>query len=394
MNVSQALEYERQPFIPMFIYGDHGAMESERQKGEEALKALETEYFTAEDDPGFDFATVRDLADRNRDLCDQIGEARLRNVTPATLSRGLSDADTCAAIGKMQKRTAASVMREIRGDRDALGVAYARKPIQGTVLGIDIETTGRAPERGYIINVGWEIMELTSDAVPHDAEAHYCGLPDIYRGEDVPLSNIHHITWDDIDGKTPFRENKELQKQLLKLMKKYPYMAHNAAFEDSWFKIHLDGYAEARRAGKIIVIDSRQICRSLDADVRSLPRESAPAALENWARRRGTLAADANEQHLASTTPTHAPYRAGRVQPQEPICQVDCQAEAPFASNTCRAIAPVQKRHAEAPLSSDAMRADIQVDIGPFLHVAKVPTLHRRPYPRSSMPLAATRTIR
>lgn len=265
MNVSQALEYERQPFIPMFIYGDHGAMESERQKGEEALKVLETEYFTAEDDPGFDFATVRDLADRNRDLCDQIGEARLRNVTPATLS---------------------------------LGVAYARKPIQGTVLGIDIETTGRAPERGYIINVGWEIMELTSDAVPHDAEAHYCGLPDIYRGEDVPLSNIHHITWDDIDGKKPFRENKELQKQLLKLMKKYPYMAHNAAFEDSWFKIHLDGYAEARRAGKIIVIDSRQICRSLDADVRSLPRESAPAALENWARRRGTLAADANEQHL------------------------------------------------------------------------------------------------
>ena len=251
MNVSQALEYERQPFIPMFIYGDHGAMESERQKGEEALKVLETEYFTAEGDPGFDFATVRDLADRNRDLCDQIGEARLRNVTPATLSRGLSDADTCAAIGKMQKRTAASVMREIRGDRDALGVAYARKPIQGTVLGIDIETTGRAPERGYIINVGWEIMELTSDAVPHDAEAHYCGLPDIYRGEDVPLSNIHHITWDDIDGKKPFRENKELQKQLLKLMKKYPYMAHNAAFEDSWFKIHLNGYAEARRAARL-----------------------------------------------------------------------------------------------------------------------------------------------
>ena len=195
MNVSQALEYERQPFIPMFIYGDHGAMESERQKGEEALKVLETEYFTAEGDPSFDFATVRDLADRNRDLCDQIGEARLRNVTPATLSRGLSDADTCAAIGKMQKRTAASVMREIRGDRDALGVAYARKPIQGTVLGIDIETTGRAPERGYIINVGWEIMELTSDAVPHDAEAHYCGLPDIYRRRGCAVVEYppHHL---------------------------------------------------------------------------------------------------------------------------------------------------------------------------------------------------------
>lgn len=320
MNVSQALEYERQPFIPMFIYGDHGAMESERQKGEEALKVLETEYFTAEGDPSFDFATVRDLADRNRDLCDQIGEARLHNVTPATLSRGLSDADTCAAIGKMQKRTAASVMREIRGDRDALGVAYARKPIQGTVLGIDIETTGRAPERGYIINVGWEIMELTSDAVPHDAEAHYCGLPDIYRGEDVPLSNIHHITWDDIDGKTPFRENKELQKQLLKLMKKYPYMAHNAAFEDSWFKIHLDGYAEARRAGQDhrhrFAPDLPQLGRRRAlAPPRVRARRARELGAPPWhPRRRRQRAAPGPRRHRP-----HAPHRPSRVQPQEPV---------------------------------------------------------------------------
>ena len=280
MNVSQALEYERQPFIPMFIYGDHGAMESERQKGEEALKVLETEYFTAEGDPSFDFATVRDLADRNRDLCDQIGEARLRNVTPATLSRGLSDADTCAAIG-------------------------------------------------------------TSDAVPHDAEAHYCGLPDIYRGEDVPLSNIHHITWDDIDGKKPFRENKELQKQLLKLMKKYPYMAHNAAFEDSWFKIHLDGYAEARRAGKIIVIDSRQICRSLDADVRSLPRGARELGAPPWnPRRRRQRAASGPGRHRP-----HAPHRPSRVQPQEPIREItDPSAGAPARHSAIRLGTPTRSK--------------------------------------------------
>ncbi len=297
MNLQQALEYQRQPFIPMFIYGDYDAMESERQKGEEALKLLEAEYF-ANPEASFGFDVITDLADRNRELCDQIGEARLRNVTPATLSRGLTDADLCAAIGKMQGRAASAVAREVRGDRNAYSVAYVRKPIKGCVLGIDIETTGRAPERGYIINVGWELMELTSTAVPTDAEAHYCGLPDIYRGADVPLTEIHHITWDDIDGKTPFREDKKLQKQLLKLMKKYPYMAHNAAFEDSWFKIHLEGYAEARRAGKIVVIDSRDICRKLDGEVNTLPRESAPASLENWARRRGTLAPDANEQHL------------------------------------------------------------------------------------------------
>ena len=175
---------------------------------------------------------------------------------------------------------------------------WVRKPIKGCVLGIDIETTGRAPERGYIINVGWEVMEMTSDAVPHDAETHYCGLPEMYREAGVPLADIHHIQWSDLDGKTPFRQDAALHKTLLKLMKKYPYMAHNAAFEDSWFMMHLPGYAEARRAGKILPIDTRQICRSIDEEVRTLPRESAPASLENWARRRGTLAADADERHL------------------------------------------------------------------------------------------------
>lgn len=297
MNAQQALEYSMQPFIPMFIYGDYDAMESERQRGEEALKALVDEW-KANDEPGFGFDVILDLADRNRELCDQIGEARLRNLSSPMLSRSLSDADLCAGVGKLQGRGASVVAREVRGDRDAYAVAYVRKPIKGTVLGIDIETTGRAPERGYIINVGWELMDLTSTAEPREPEAHYCGLPELYREAGVPLNEIHHITWGDLEGNTPFRQDAQLHKTLLKLMKKYPYMAHNAAFEDSWFMLHLPGYAEARRAGKIIPIDTRHICRSLDGEVKTLPRESAPASLENWARRRGTLAADANELHL------------------------------------------------------------------------------------------------
>ena len=159
MNVQQALEYSMQPFIPMFIYGDYDAMESERQRGEEAIKALIDEW-RATDEPGFDFDVVLTIADQNRELCDQIGEGRLRNLSSPLLARNLSDADLCAGIAKMQGRTAAGVAREVRGDRDAYSVAYVRKPIKGTVLGIDIETTGRAPERGYIINVGWELMDL------------------------------------------------------------------------------------------------------------------------------------------------------------------------------------------------------------------------------------------
>ena len=298
MKLNQALDYANAFYIPELIFGGgYESMESERQTGEDALKTLVDEW-KANENPPFSWDLVLDLADRNRALCDAIGEQRLRNLSSPMLARSLSDEDTYQGIAKMQGRTAAAVAREVRGDRDAFAVAYVRKSIKGAVLGIDIETTGRAPERGYIINVGWELMDLTSDAEPHDAEAHYCGLPEMYREAGIPLTEIHHITWDDVDGKTPFRENTELQKTLLKLMKKYPYMAHNAAFEDSWFKLNLPGYAEARRAGKIIPIDTRHICRSLDDEVRSLPRESAPASLENWARRRGTLSAEENELHL------------------------------------------------------------------------------------------------
>lgn len=297
MNVNQALEYSMQPFIPMFIYGDYDAMESERRRGEEAMKTL-LDAWHASEEPSFSFDVILQLADQNRELCDQIGEVRLRNLSSPMLARSLSDADTCAGIGKLQGRGASVIARAVRGDRDAYAVEWVRKPIKGKVLGIDIETTGRAPERGYIINVGWELMDMTSDAVPHDGEAVYCGLPEMYREAGIPLADIHHITWQDVEGKKPFREDTALQKKLLSLMKKQPYMAHNAAFEDSWFMLHLPGYAEARRAGKIVVIDSRQICRSIDEEVRTLPRESAPASLENWARRRGTLADDADERHL------------------------------------------------------------------------------------------------
>ncbi|WP_066834345.1 hypothetical protein [Collinsella ihumii] len=103
MNVNQALEYSMQPFIPMFIYGDYDAMESERQRGEEAMKALIDEW-RVNDEPGFSFDVILELADRNRELCDQIGEARLRNLSSPLLARSLSDADTCAGIGKLQGR--------------------------------------------------------------------------------------------------------------------------------------------------------------------------------------------------------------------------------------------------------------------------------------------------
>ena len=109
---------------------------------------------------------------------------------------------------------------------------------------------------------------------------------------------IHHITWGDVKYVKPLRANAPMQKAILAAMCAYPFMAHNAAFEDSWFMLNIAGYAEARKAGRITVIDSRDICRRVDPEVRTLPRESRPATLENWARRRGTLLAGESEVHL------------------------------------------------------------------------------------------------
>lgn len=297
MNVPQALEHANAFFFPELVYGSgFQAMDSERQKNEEAMATLREE-FAKNDNPAFGYDIIRDLADRNRDLCDQMGIERLNNTRDSSLARGMSDDDLCGQVAALQRRKKATVIREVNGDRNNLGVAYVTKPIKGTVLGIDIETTDRYPDRGYIINVGFELMDLTPDAEPYDPEVHFCGIPGMYRERGVPLERIHHITWADLDGQTPFRENKALQAKILKLMKKYPYMAHNAAFEDSWFTLNLDGYAEARKAGKIVPIDTRDICRQLDPEVKTLPRESSPASLENWARRRGTLQASENEVH-------------------------------------------------------------------------------------------------
>ncbi len=297
MNVPQALEHANAFFFPELVYGSgFQAMDSERQKNEEAMATMREE-FAKNDNPAFGYDIIRDLADRNRDLCDQMGIERLNNTRDSSLARGMSDDDLCGQVAALQRRKKATVIREVHGDRNNLGVAYVTKPIKGTVLGIDIETTDRYPDRGYIINVGFELMDLTPDAEPYDPEVHFCGIPEMYRERGVPLERIHHITWADLDGQTPFRENKALQAKILKLMKKYPYMAHNAAFEDSWFTLHLDGYAEARKAGKIVPIDTRDICRQLDPEVKTLPRESSPASLENWARRRGTLQASENEVH-------------------------------------------------------------------------------------------------
>ena len=300
MNLSEAIGHASTLFIPEFLFGmDEEMLEGERSVNEEALHLLIEEYFE-NPNPSFGFDLVLDLADRNRSISDMMpsetaggDRSRSRN-----LPSGLSDADIIRGIAALQHRRVETLEKEMAGMNATRGVLYGSKPAKGTFVGVDIETTSNSPDRGYIINIGWETMELVDGAEAHDSESYFCGIPEQYEEEGVPLAEIHKIEWADVADKKPFREDAELQEKLLKALKSHPYLAHNAAFEDAWFLLNLPGYAEARKAGKIVPIDTRDLCRSLDPEVKFMSWEAHPASLEAWAQRRGTLAADEAERHL------------------------------------------------------------------------------------------------
>ena len=298
MNLTEAIEHASSMALPGFL-SDDSSLNAERSTNEGALALLMDAWKTAPaDSEPFSYDLIRDLADRNRVTCDTYGIERLNNIPGQSLSRRLSDKDLIRSVAALQQRDPTEVAKVAGPDLQDLGIAYLDAPIKGMVAGVDIETTAREPSRGYIVNVGLEFMKLTPKAKPEHPFTTYCGLPSLYEEKGVSLAEIHHISWNDIAGAIPFRKNKALQKALLATFERFPYMAHNAAFEDSWFMLHLDGYAEARKAGRIVPIDTRDICRRVDPEYRTLPHESRPAALENWARRRGVLAAGDSERHL------------------------------------------------------------------------------------------------
>ena len=300
MNLSEAISHASTLFIPEFLFGaDESMLEGERSINEEAIHLLVEEYF-ANPNPTFEFDLVLDLADRNRSISDMmppetVGGDRSRS---RNLPSSLSEHDIVRGIAALQHRRVETLEKEIAGMNATRGVLYGSKPAKGTFMGVDIETTSNSPDRGYIVNIGWETMQLADGAEAQDAESRFCGIPDQYAESGVPLAEVHKIAWSDVEDKVPFREDAQLHKQLLKALTSHPFMAHNAAFEDAWFLLNLPGYAEARKAGKIVPIDTRDICRSLDPEVKFMSWEAHPASLEAWAQRRGTLGADESERHL------------------------------------------------------------------------------------------------
>ncbi len=298
MNLPQAIEHANALVFPAFLTDD-AARTAEREKNEEAIGLLTQAWFDApQGGEPFPFDLVRSLADRNRELCDLIGEEKLRDVRGTSLAQHLSDDDLLRSAAVLQHRDVADVRKAAGPGLRDMGIAYVEAPVSGMVAGVDIETTSRYPDRGYIINVGLQFVKLAPRGKAIRSYSAYCGIPELYRETGVPLAFVHHIQFGDLEHAKPFRQNFALQEALLAAFEKYPYLAHNAAFEDSWFLLNLNGYAEGRKAGRIVPIDTRDICRRIDPEVRTLPHDAKPAALETWARRRKTLKANEKERHL------------------------------------------------------------------------------------------------
>lgn len=202
--------------------------------------------------------------------------------------------------------------------------SYDRKWLPGMdaneCFGIDIETTGLDEYRDYILDIGYERMDVNpsaplvmhADANANDdgmyAEAGYSpsgaygvgrqmfGMPGERQMLGNPVSWLTGIEPDAVAGKVPFDENLEAQHALLAKLKSAPYVAHNANYEHKHFMANVDGYAEAYRDGEIIIFDT--MCMSKQWDDKTGSEDHGSNRLEDYAKRWSGLDDDGSERHL------------------------------------------------------------------------------------------------
>ena len=151
-----------------------------------------------------------------------------------------------------------------------------------TVMGVDVETTGTDPLRDYIIDVGFEYMNMVTPR-PQDAPAGMPYVDSSYQAGDaygqarlgfgVTRANAWHgnetirnLTGIDVKMRSSsqwrlFDEWPQAQQGLLMRLEQQPFVAHNANFEHRFFLHNVAGYAESYRAGHIVIIDTMPMSR-------------------------------------------------------------------------------------------------------------------------------------
>ncbi|WP_051923674.1 DNA polymerase III subunit epsilon [Bifidobacterium biavatii] len=289
-------------------------------------------------------AALADIQDRSADVANARADRRSRqreqeragrrDMMRANLGSATSQAGSATLFGDDKPAQSASPQPS-RPEQSAQDVANARlrdyrKPdwrdayLPGrdidTVMGIDIETTGIDPARVYVIDVGFEFMNMNPDTPTQPNAYRY--EQDYYEAGDaygqarlafgVParaarLDNriIRDLTGIDVRERGPesglrlFDEWPAAQQGLLRRLETQPYVAHNATFEHGFFMLNVAGYAESYRAGNITIIDTMPMSKRWDPG--SEPDNEHPYGdnkLDSYAKRQGALDPSRNERHL------------------------------------------------------------------------------------------------
>lgn len=208
-----------------------------------------------------------------------------------------SHGDIYRDIATYQKRSFEDVRSEVHARMDAgadmataMQETYKSHSPHGEYVGIDLETTQGGSMGGSIIDVGVERINM-DDGSQYGAQAEQYGVTRQLAQAGNKFEDLTGISFEGLDGKKPFREDVEAQDKLVRELSTAPMVAHNAKFEDSWLKANCRGYAEARRAGRIKIVDTMLLSRRLDSD-------RGGNSLEKWSRRWGALGNDEAERHL------------------------------------------------------------------------------------------------
>lgn len=128
------------------------------------------------------------------------------------------------------------------------------------LVGLDIETTSLAASSGRIIETGIFCYDDSGQAKVVLSRLH--GLSERERiGDGVGEEDVHGISLDMIADKAPLFGDAELAKQIVDMLRHNVLVAHNAAFEDSWLCTWLPGYAKARDAGEIQILDTMYLSK-------------------------------------------------------------------------------------------------------------------------------------
>jgi DNA polymerase III epsilon subunit-like protein len=142
-------------------------------------------------------------------------------------------------------------------------------------VGVDLETSNTTPTNGRIIELGMVVKN--SDGEQKDVKQLY-GLPKkALQATGTGAENVHHITPGMIAKKRQF-SHPEVQKEVLEHLMDSIMVAHNADYEKRFFRQHLKGFAEAEKAGRIRILDTRKLTQQLLPDTKNNTLES----LSKW----------------------------------------------------------------------------------------------------------------